>query len=456
MTFMIQQILMAHYGLDAGGGVPLSATFLGGREDLDPGRSTTEGNTYSSTTFTMPTSISNNMPSGTSLIVVVQTFEKTNALYDGGPSGTGRDITDTDGNVWDRVAGVHDGAATEVRVATCELSSLPSSFTVHYKDNRDRACNTAWYALQNYSSATPVTTDTTTGDFELTAGSTTVTTQAGDFVITGSCEDGDPSSLITGSANMSSDFDTRARTGSTSGNQVSVVSETAAGTSVTHTLPTHSNRRDATMVSVVFRGGAAASANPTTGGLTGWSGVDGNIVVTNDTTVTVSTGLNYNYMYYDVSSLTGKGYFEWRASVYHGIGLTTGVNKDGSHAYFNSTQTPELDIIGMQINNTGTCNYRRNGAGGAFPGNNTGHGEILFLEVDFDTGDYWIGCSNSSDTSRLYLNSSNNMVSTRPATPTGTSASIQYLWLGAYKSDTYSYAEEAADYDLTPETGYGG
>ena len=252
MTFMIQQILMAHYGLDAGGGLPLSVTFLGGREDLSPGRTTDENSTYSSTTFTMPTSISNNMPSGTSLIVVVQMFEKTNALYDG----PNNDITDTDGNTWTRVAGVHSGVDTEVRVAVCEFGpddSLPSSFTVHYRSNRDRAANTAWYALQNYSSTTPVTTDSTTGNFELTAGSTTVTTQAGDFVITGSVEDGDPSPLITGSANMSSDFDARARTGSTSGNQVSVVSETASGTSVTHTLPTHSNRRDATMVSVVFR-----------------------------------------------------------------------------------------------------------------------------------------------------------------------------------------------------------
>ena len=234
--------------------LPISATFLGGREDLDPGRSTTENSPsgYSSTTFTMPTSISNNMPSGTSLIVVVQMFEKTDALYDGGPAGTGRDITDTDGNVWDRVGGVHSGADTEVRVAVCELSSLPSSFTVHYKDSRDRACNTAWYALQNYTSTTPVTTDSTFGDFTSTAGSTTVTTQVGDFVITGSVEDQDPADLITGSANMSSDFDTMARTGSTDGNQVSVVSETATGTSVTHTLPAD-NRKDAAMLSVVFR-----------------------------------------------------------------------------------------------------------------------------------------------------------------------------------------------------------
>ena len=240
--------------LAAGSKTPIEATFLGGREDLSPGRTTTEDSPlgYSSTTFTMPTSISNNMPSGTSLIVVVQLFEKTSALYDGGPSGTGADITDTDGNTWTRVAGVHSGDETEVRVAVCELSSLPSSFTLHYDETKDRAANSAWYALQNYSSTTPVATDSTFGEFELTAGSTTVATQPGDFVITGSCEGIDPADLITGSANMSSDFDTRARTGSTNGNQVSVVSETATGTSVTHTLPADS-RADATMVSVVFR-----------------------------------------------------------------------------------------------------------------------------------------------------------------------------------------------------------
>ena len=283
-----------------------------------------------------------------------------------------------------------------------------------------------------------------------------VTTQSGDFVITGSVEDNDPSPLITGSANMSSDFDTDARGGTATGNQVSVVSETATGTSVTHTLPADVGRASATMLSVVFRGGAAA-ANPTTGGLTGWSGVDNNIVVTNDTTVTVSSGFDYNYMYYDVSSLTGKGYFEWRADAsYKGIGLSTGVNKDGSDAYFLSSQTPELDIIGLHLPANGSVNYRRAGAAAASPGSNTGHGEILFLEVDFDTGDYWIGASNGTDTARRYLNSSNNMVNTRPSTPTGNSASIQYLWVGTYNSGTYSYAEQAADYDLTPETGFGG
>lgn len=231
------------------GGV-IEATFLGGREDLSP-RTTIENSPlgYSSTTFTMPTSISNNMPSGTSLIVVVQLFEKTDALYDG-PS---NDITDTDGNTWTRVAGVHDGSDMEVRVATCELSSLPSSFTLHYKDGRDRAANSAWYALQNYSSTTPVTTDSTTGLFTSTAGSTTVTTEVDDFVITGAVEDVDPTPLITGSANMSSDFDTRTRHGNSTGNQVSVVSETATGTSVTHTLPADSTRKLAAMLSVVFR-----------------------------------------------------------------------------------------------------------------------------------------------------------------------------------------------------------
>jgi hypothetical protein len=193
------------------------------------------------------------MPSGTSLIVVVQLFEKTDALYDGGPDGTGADITDTDGNTWTRAAGVYDGSDMEVRVATCELSSLPSSFTLHYKDSRDRAANSAWYALQNYSSATPVTTDTDIGTFTSTAGSTTVTTQPDDFVITGSVEDDDPQDRITGSANMTEDFHTRARTGSSQGNQVSVVSETATGTSVTHTLPADANRKNAAMLSVVFR-----------------------------------------------------------------------------------------------------------------------------------------------------------------------------------------------------------
>lgn len=194
----------------------------------------------------------------------------------------------------------------------------------------------------------------------------------------------------------------------------------------------------------------------TTGGLTNWSGVDNNIVVTNDTTVTVSTGFDYNYIYYDVSSFTGKGYFEWRSTTYHGIGLSTGVNKDGNDAYFNSSQTPELDIISMQLLATGAVNYRRAGGSATNPGSNTGHGEIVFLEVDFDTGDYWIGASNSTDSARRYLNSSNNMVATRPSTPTGTSASIAYLWVGTYNSATYSYAEKAADYDLTPETGFGG
>lgn len=232
----------------SGSGESIAATFLGGREDLSP-RTTNEGSTYSSTTFTMPTSISNNMPSGSSLIVVVQTFEKTDDLYDG-PN----DITDTDGNTWNRVAGFRDGSV-EIRVAVSNvpLSSLPSSFTLHYKDSRDRAANSAWYALQGYSSATPVTTDTDSGVFTSTAGSTTVTTQPGDFVITGSVEDADPEPLLTGSANMSSDFDTMARTGNTSGNQVSVVSETAAGTSVTHTLPAAASRAKAAIISVVFR-----------------------------------------------------------------------------------------------------------------------------------------------------------------------------------------------------------
>ena len=142
------------------GGAPIEATFLGGREDLNPGRTETTGSTYSSTTFTTPASFSTNMPSDTSLIVVVQTFEKTVALYDG-PNG---DITDTDGNTWTRVAGEFNditGTTTEVRVAVCELSSLPSSFTLHFKDNVGRAANSAWYALKNYSSTTPVTTNTT-------------------------------------------------------------------------------------------------------------------------------------------------------------------------------------------------------------------------------------------------------------------------------------------------------
>lgn len=233
----------------SGSGESIAATFLGGREDLSP-RTTNEGSTYSSTTFTMPTSISNNMPSGSSLIVVVQTYEKTDGLYDG----PNKDITDTDGNTWNRVAGFRDGTV-EVRVAVSDvpLSSLPSSFTLHYKDNRDRAANSAWYALQGYSSATPVTTDTDSGTFTSTAGSTTVTTQPGDFVITGSVEDTDPQPRLTGSAAMTEDFHTTARTGSTSGNQVSVVSETAAGTSVTHTLPAAASRAKAAIISVVFR-----------------------------------------------------------------------------------------------------------------------------------------------------------------------------------------------------------
>lgn len=230
------------------GGAPIEATFLGGREDLDPGRTQTVGSTYTSTTFTTPSSFSTNMPDGTSLIVVVQTMEKIDALYDG----PNNDITDTDGNTWTRVGGVYDINKTEVRMDVCELSSLPSSFDVHYKSGRTRACNTAWYALQNYSSTTPVTTDTDTGAFSSTAGSTTVTTKPGDFVITGSVEDQDPAPLITGSAAMSSDFDTRAREEEVDGNQVSVVSETATGTSVTHTLPADAIRQSAAMLSVVF------------------------------------------------------------------------------------------------------------------------------------------------------------------------------------------------------------
>jgi hypothetical protein len=197
----------------------------------------------------MPTSISNNMPSGTSLIVVIQCMEKTSALY----NGPNNDITDSDGNTWTRVAAFHDGADAEVRVAVCELSSLPSSFSVHYRSSRDRAMNTAWYALQGYGSTTPVATDTDGGAFTSTAGSTTVTTQAGDFVITGSMEADDPNQLITGSANMSSDFDTRYREGGSTGQQTSVVSETATGTSVTHTLPADGSRKSAAMVSVAFR-----------------------------------------------------------------------------------------------------------------------------------------------------------------------------------------------------------
>ena len=80
-----------------------------------------------------------------------------------------------------------------------------------------------------------------------------MTTEPGDFVITGSCEGQDPMPLITGSANMSSDFDTQARTNETDGQQTSVVSETATGTSVTHTLPADAGRAGATMLSVVFR-----------------------------------------------------------------------------------------------------------------------------------------------------------------------------------------------------------
>lgn len=235
----------------SGGGEGLTATFLGGREDLNPGRTEVAYGNYFGTTFTTPASLSTNMPSGTSLIVVVQTFEKIRALY-GGPN---NDITDSDGNTWTRVAGVFNNTSseTEVRVAVCELSSLPSSFTLHYDSGRDRSANSAWYALQNYSSTTSVSTDTTTGIFTSTAGSTTVTTQPGDVVITGSIEDSDPTALITGSASMTSDFDTDARGGNSGGVQVSVVSEIATGTSVTHTLPTDATRQGATMLSVVFR-----------------------------------------------------------------------------------------------------------------------------------------------------------------------------------------------------------
>lgn len=239
-------LLIAH----AGSGGVLSATFLGGVRDEN--YTLTTGTTYASKQYS--TSGLSALPSGTSLVLVVIGGEKVKGVYDG----PNNDITDGS-NTWTRVAAMgatgsltDTNSQAELRFVTCELSSLPSNFTVHYNDSRARAINTSWYAIQNYKSATPrVTLDSHDNNgFTSPFPSHTVSTSPFDFVVSALSEDKQDMPAISGGTQ---DFYTTYRDGSAGNVTFTTNSEIASGASVTHSLQSNIDYRDGVFMSVSFR-----------------------------------------------------------------------------------------------------------------------------------------------------------------------------------------------------------
>jgi len=236
---------------------PLTLTFLGGREDLNPGRTVTVTGAVTEGTFTMPTSVKTALTNigETCLVVAVVSLERTK-LY----TGSSARITDDDSNVWTEQLVVTSAAGTssgsEVIVMTCELSTMPDNFSVWYNSTitAGRACNTAFYAIQNYSSTTPVSTagaSTATG-WKSSDGVATITgIQSGDIVLAGYNEDADLTSP--GLTEGTEDLFTNARQGTASGNTAAFHSIIATGTSQTFTAPADGSAREGAIGVIAFR-----------------------------------------------------------------------------------------------------------------------------------------------------------------------------------------------------------
>lgn len=241
-------------GVGASGGPPI-LTFLGAREDLDPGRTVTVTGDYTEGEFTMPTSVKTALTNlgGTCLVVAVVSLEKV-GFY----AGVSARITDDDSNVWTEqlVVSPVDAEGSEVVIMSCELSAMPDNFSVHYESNRTagRACNTAFYAIQNYTSTTPVSTAsaaTSTGWTSSDGVATITGIQSGDIILAGYNEDQDLTSP--GLNEGTEDLFTNAREGSTTGNTAAFHSIIATGTSQTFTAPADANSKEAAIGVIAFR-----------------------------------------------------------------------------------------------------------------------------------------------------------------------------------------------------------
>lgn len=247
---VMMQTLIGSY---ASGGGPLSVTFLGGRRDEDPGRTVTVGSVYSSIEFTTPSSFSTNMPSGTSLVVVAIMMEKVRAGY---AQSTPRLEDGT--NNWSQILQQHadtgTGSGSEVVFMACELSSLPSSFTVHYRESNERGVNTAWYAIQNYTSTSAVDTDADfdDGGFQTTDGSVSLSwTGSGAVCIAAQSDDKEGRPSITGGTE---DFYSEIREGNQDNQLTSSANSTlATGTSQSFTRPATTSSRSVVLGAVAFR-----------------------------------------------------------------------------------------------------------------------------------------------------------------------------------------------------------
>jgi len=244
--------MMSVTGSLSGGG-PLSVTFLGGRRDENPGRTVTTGSTYSNIQFTTPSSFSTNMPSGTSLVVVAIMFEKVAAGY---AQSTPR-LEDSDNQTWTQILQQHTntgtGSGSEVVIMARELSSLPSTFTVHYRDSQARGVNSAWYAIQNYTSTSAVDTDVdfNAAGFDNVAGSVSLSwTGLGAACIAAAVDDRENSPSITGGTE---DFYSEMRLGGSDNNLThSANSILATGTSQSFTRPAATST-SAIIAAVAFR-----------------------------------------------------------------------------------------------------------------------------------------------------------------------------------------------------------
>lgn len=248
---VMMQTLIGSYAAASGG--ELSVTFLGGRRDEDPGRTVTVGSVYSSIEFTTPSSFSTNMPSGTSLVVVAIMFEKSREGYN---QSTPRleDGTNTWSQILQQHADTNNGSGSEVVFMACELSSLPSSFTVHYREDNERGVNTAWYAIQNYTSTSAVDTDVDFDDdgFTTTDGSVSLSwTGSGAVCIAAQSEDKESRPSISGGTE---DFYSEIREGNDDDQLTASANSTlATGTSQSFTRSANSGSRSVVLAAVAFR-----------------------------------------------------------------------------------------------------------------------------------------------------------------------------------------------------------
>jgi len=239
--------------LSGAAGGPLSVTFLGGRRDENPGRTVTTGATYSNIQFTTPSSFSTNLPSGTSLVVVAIMLEKVKAGY---AQSTPR-LTDPN-NTWTQILQRHNNTGTsggsEVVFMARELSSLPSTFTVHYRDSQARGVNTAWYAIQNYTSTSAVDTGAVSNSsgFDYAPGSVSLSwTGSGAVCIAAQADDRENMPSITGGTE---NFYSEIRLGNADNNlTASSNSILATGTSQSFTRPANNSSNAVVLAAVAFR-----------------------------------------------------------------------------------------------------------------------------------------------------------------------------------------------------------